>query len=156
MYVLDSHWSNDAALGLQDLQHWRQPGHVYIPAKDDVARARALVCKAGMVPFELGMQILEAAGYVPGRRVPVPDDPLHEANAEELGKYLEECWRLLVRCDLLMKACGRSIDWYGEVVVCVKNLWCDPLDRQGEWIEDGQIDWDEDFADWEQDAYERY
>ncbi|KAJ4347361.1 uncharacterized protein N0V89_011302 [Didymosphaeria variabile] len=154
MYVADWHWSNDELLGLTSLERRQEPGYGHVPTKEDVARARRLVCKAGRMPAELGLQILECAGYVPARRIPVADDPLHKDNADELRNYLDYCWQLVIRCDMVMKSCGKSIDWYGEIVVCIKDLWGDP--DTTEWIEDGQDEWDEDFRDWPLNAAERH
>jgi hypothetical protein len=151
VYVADSHWSNDPLLGLTALEERRQPGYGYVPTKEDVARTRILVCKAGKLPVELGLEILGFAGYVPGRRIPVADDPLHKDNVDELRIYLDYCWQLLVRCDMLMKSCGKSWDWYGEITVCIMDLWGDPkIEATGcpWWIENGYDDWDEDFRDW--------
>jgi hypothetical protein len=76
---------------------------------------------------------------------------LHKDNVDELRIYLDYCWQLLVRCDMLMKSCGKSWDWYGEITECIMDLWGDPkIEATGcpWWIENEYDDWDEDFRDW--------
>jgi hypothetical protein len=75
------------------------------------------------LPTELILYVLELAEYVPRRRLVVPDDPLHVQNGIELRKYLNYCWQLLVRCDVLAKACGKPFIWEYHVNECIMLLW---------------------------------
>ncbi|KAJ4297975.1 hypothetical protein N0V90_005874 [Kalmusia sp. IMI 367209] len=93
----------------------------YIPSAIDVSTTLAIIKK--IFPTELALQILEFADYTAKRRVPVPNDPLHKANREELTKYLSYCWKLLVRINILIKANGGFIPWEYEVEEAIFNLW---------------------------------
>ena len=86
---------------------------------DDVAQS----LREFGLPEELVLDILERADYRWQRRLQHSDHPMHLKNREELLKYLKFCWILLVRCDLLAKACGKRIDWVNEVSLCIDDLF---------------------------------
>jgi hypothetical protein len=93
----------------------------YVPTASDVSTVLSIV--QTRVPAELALEILEHADYTAKRRIPVPNDPLHADNAQELKKYLSYCWKVLVRIDMLVKADGRWIDWEYEVTDVMYDLW---------------------------------
>ena len=71
---------------------------------------------------EVVLEILERADYRWQRRSPYSADPMHSNNREELLKYLRFCWVLLVRCDLLAKACGKRTDWPNDISNCFHKI----------------------------------
>ncbi|KAF1951106.1 hypothetical protein CC80DRAFT_576179 [Byssothecium circinans] len=93
----------------------------YVPTAADVSYMLSVL--RTKLPTELALSILEAADYIPKRQVPVPNDPLHADNAEELKKYMDSCWDILVRVDMLLKANGKWIDWEYEVTEVMFELW---------------------------------
>ena len=93
----------------------------YVPTASDVSTVLSIL--QTRVPTELALEILEYADYTAKRRIPVAHDPLHADNAEELKKYLNYCWKVLVRIDMLAKADGRWIDWEYEVTDIIYSLW---------------------------------
>lgn len=99
----------------------------HVPTTADVSAA--LHALQARVPAEIALEILELAGYTAKRRVPVAHDPLHPDNAEELGKYLRYCWKLLARVDMLVKETGQWIDWEFEVTDAIFNLWGVPYPK---------------------------
>lgn len=48
---------------------------------------------------------------------------MHRDHREELFKYLKFCWILLVRCDLLIKACRKRLTWASDVSRCINELF---------------------------------
>ncbi|OAX82084.1 hypothetical protein ACJ72_03570 [Emergomyces africanus] len=117
-------WSNDAVYGHVSLAQMRQPGfaHAHVPSRLDIETVLSYL-STNALPTELGLTILEFANYEPNCLSIVPDDPLHVENAVQLRKYLGYCWRLLVRCDILAKACGKRVDWVGETTQCIFHLF---------------------------------
>jgi hypothetical protein len=77
--------------------------------------------KSKGLPTELALQVLRWAEYKPAGRLWHRDDPLHAENAEELKKYLSFCWNMLVRIEMLVRECGKNLDWESEVAnaMCV-------------------------------------
>lgn len=94
----------------------------YIPSVSDVDEVFLSLRRCGL-PTELVLEILERADYRWQRRSAYSDNPMHPDNREELFKYLKFCWILLVRCDLLVKACGKRIDWANDVSHCINELF---------------------------------
>ena len=82
----------------------------YQPTISDVSHVRWCLCKLGL-PTEMAIEIMDFAGYVPKRRLERAHDPLHASNREELSKYLNYCWNILVRCDIVGKWLGDEIPW---------------------------------------------
>ncbi|ENH69896.1 hypothetical protein FOC1_g10009401 [Fusarium oxysporum f. sp. cubense race 1] len=70
------------------------------PLSSDIKHVRWILCQQGL-PVELSDCILEHADYTPRGRLPVPGKPLHPQCTDELGRYLEHCWQLIVRCYML-------------------------------------------------------
>ncbi|OBT85276.1 hypothetical protein VE02_06501 [Pseudogymnoascus sp. 03VT05] len=62
------------------------------------------------LPLEVALEVLDHVEYIPRRRLPISDDPLHPENAEELRKYLKYCWRLLIGRNVLVKGTGGEIN----------------------------------------------
>jgi hypothetical protein len=93
----------------------------FVPAASDVSAVLSIL--RSRVPTELALEILEFADYKAKRRTPVPHDPLHAENYEELKKYLAYCWKVLVRVDMLVKAGGQWVDWECEVTDMIYALW---------------------------------
>ncbi|PYI11376.1 hypothetical protein BO78DRAFT_271505, partial [Aspergillus sclerotiicarbonarius CBS 121057] len=87
----------------------------YLPHASDIPRVSAMLRVKGL-PEELILHVLALAEYdTPRRRLRVPHDPFHILNREELGKYLDECWMLLVRCSMFAEAAEVEIDWKKRV-----------------------------------------
>lgn len=82
-----------------------------------------LMLRAKGLPAEIGLQILDLADYKAQRKLKVPHDPFHPHNEEELKKYLNYCWVLLVRCDMVAKALGNRIPWNTLVSKCIIDTW---------------------------------
>ncbi|KAH6664182.1 hypothetical protein B0J14DRAFT_493962, partial [Halenospora varia] len=97
---------------------------VYVPFRSDISRIHEYLYRKGL-PIELRLIVMEYAEYVPQRRLPVPNDPFHSRNAEELRKYLSYLWKVLVLSDMMVKACGTRIDWENEIGGCIEELWCE-------------------------------
>ncbi|OKL60072.1 hypothetical protein UA08_04946 [Talaromyces atroroseus] len=88
----------------------------YLLHEKEVTEVCHLLCSWTRLPYELILLIMEFAGYSEQRRLlPVAHDPLNLQNGEELEKYLEECWGILVRCGMFAEALGDPIDWEDEV-----------------------------------------
>jgi hypothetical protein len=94
----------------------------YLPTRDDIPCVLNYLGQKAM-PLELSFTILEFAEYVPQRMLTVEGDPLNAENSQMLRKYLNFCWDLLVRSDMLVKACGKTIGWTSEITECICTLW---------------------------------
>ena len=94
--------------------------NVHIASEADVEIVLAVLKRKGL-PAELALQVLECAEYKSAGRLRRCDDPLHAENTEELKKYLRFCWKVLVRIDMLVRECGKTLDWGSEVAdaMCV-------------------------------------
>ncbi|RXG49722.1 hypothetical protein VDGE_00374 [Verticillium dahliae] len=80
------------------------------PSVPDVLHVRWCLCRLGL-PTELATEVMDFAGYVPLRRLPVAHDPFHKANREELRRYLNYCWTVIVRTDMLGSWLGYDVPW---------------------------------------------
>lgn len=60
------------------------------------------------IPDELIDYILELALAKKGSILTVPDDPLHPRNEDALLKYLDHCWNILVRCNMMSRELGQT------------------------------------------------
>ncbi|EEY14654.1 conserved hypothetical protein [Verticillium alfalfae VaMs.102] len=80
------------------------------PSVPDVLYVRWCLCRLGL-PTELAIEVMDFAGYVPQRRLPVAHDPFHMANREELRRYLNYCWTVIVRTDMLGTWLGYDVPW---------------------------------------------
>lgn len=83
---------------------------VHMPSVSDVMHVRWCLCSLAL-PMELVTEIMDLAGYRPARRLQVPHDPLHPANRKELRRYLNFCFRILVRCDVISRWLDGEIPW---------------------------------------------
>ncbi|KAL4907783.1 hypothetical protein BDW74DRAFT_175568 [Aspergillus multicolor] len=86
-----------------------------LSSADDIARvSRMLYSKR--LPTELVMPILKMANYdTPRRRLLIAHDPFHAQNRDQLNRYMELCWSLLVRYNLFAQEVGVNIDWKGLI-----------------------------------------
>lgn len=63
------------------------------------------------LPVELAVKIMEHAHYEANRRLtPVPHNPFHPSNREELVKYLNYCWELFVCCEMTGRLFVRPVN----------------------------------------------
>lgn len=90
----------------------------YLPLPSDIPRVQQMLFQKRL-PSELVLDIMAMAHYSPKRRLIVQDDPLHPDNRDELVRYLDECWQLLVRCDMMAKVVGLKNPWRESVPRCV-------------------------------------
>ena len=105
--------------------------NTYLPTRDDVSCVLNYLGQKAL-PLELSFAILEFAEYVPQRMLTVEGDPLNAENSEMLRRYLSFCWDLLVRSDMLAKACGKTIGWTSEITECICMLWGQSYPRLAE------------------------
>merc|ERR1712000_142005 len=116
----------------------------YLPSSQDVSHVRWILCKKGL-PTEVANMILQEARYHAQRRHPVPDDPLHSANSDELRKYLTYNWQLITRSAALGARMGMQIDWEQEVARSLLRLFgCSCKNHETPSLIDyeASIDWD--------------
>ncbi|KAJ5690539.1 hypothetical protein N7462_004931 [Penicillium macrosclerotiorum] len=104
----------------------------YQPHFLDIISVQEILSNKGHLPGELVLKIMDFADYEPKRMLPVPHDPLHPANQEKLASFLENCWQILVRCDMMAKALDIEISWETLICYTVLNYWdrhrcCDNL-----------------------------
>jgi hypothetical protein len=66
---------------------------------------------------------MDIADYVPKRTLPIPHDPFHPENKDELDKYLGHCWQILVSCELLSRKLGCGMDGYPKIQTRMLSLW---------------------------------
>lgn len=91
----------------------------YLPTGSDVMQVRKYLYKKGL-PLELVYDIMDFAGYAPLRKLERAHDPFHPTNRDDLHRYLDYCWRIVVRCDLMARWLGDHIHWdrlVGEILV---------------------------------------
>ncbi|KAF9875066.1 hypothetical protein CkaCkLH20_07332 [Colletotrichum karsti] len=93
----------------------------YRPHGSDVAFVQNLLY-ARRLPTELVDEVLDLAEYQPGRRLKVAHDPLHPGNSEELDKYLEECWAVMVRCEVFAAEFDEEISWIAVFARAFREL----------------------------------
>lgn len=103
----------------------RLVGQVFQPTWKECESVVNILGYLGL-PVELSVHIMDKAGYQPPAytRLPIPYDPLHPKNREELLKYLSSCWKLIYRSELLASSCGVKINWAQEVSQCIVELFC--------------------------------
>ena len=97
----------------------------YDPDQHDIAEVQSILRAQGL-PTELVLDIMECAEYSTKRGVKVPHDPFHPDNRDRLRSYINHCWQLLVRCEMLTKELDvtEAIDWESLVTNCiVHDLW---------------------------------
>jgi hypothetical protein len=125
-------------MSLSNLEH-KDYTPMYAPTSPDIPIVEVYLRRKGL-PRELVREVLVLADYKMKRRLVVADDPLHPENAPELRKYLNYCWQVLVRTDVVARAYGRRIDWKSEVTECIWDLWGEYAPKMVEW---GFYDYDE-------------
>ncbi|KAK8087428.1 hypothetical protein PG994_002402 [Apiospora phragmitis] len=77
----------------------------YMPSVEEAEEARSTLSQKGL-PVELIDLVLEFAEYRETRALMVPHDPFHKQNREQLEHFLGECWKVMMRCDMMAKALG--------------------------------------------------
>jgi hypothetical protein len=122
------YWNNRVEHGRTSLSSLTRPeyANVYCPTAEDVEVVQGYLAKKGL-PLELRIEILSLADYKMKRRLIVPDDPLHPKNSLELRKYLNYCWHLLIRVNLIAEALGTRIAWNAEITQCIWDLYGENL-----------------------------
>lgn len=96
----------------------------YVPHTKDISEVFAILFNGTPLPAELCLSIMKLAEYDKGKRkIIVIDDPLHPDNKEELVKYLDYCWSVLIRFDMLLRALGKFVDWQAEAAACIWELF---------------------------------
>ncbi|KAF2016004.1 hypothetical protein BU24DRAFT_480717 [Aaosphaeria arxii CBS 175.79] len=119
----EKHWKKER-IGTKRLENLtkKEFNNVYVASNADIAVVDGLLRRKGL-PTELILQVLEAAEYVPVGRTHIRDDPLHKVNAKELKKYLNYCWLLLIRFDMICKESGSWLDWETLVTEALYTLF---------------------------------
>ncbi|KAL0944382.1 uncharacterized protein CTRU02_202269 [Colletotrichum truncatum] len=111
-YMLEANGRREYPYGVMPIHDFLEleSRPAYQPNIPDVLHVRWCLCELGL-PTEIAIEIMDAAGYVPTRRLEEPHDPLHPSNREELRKYLDYCWNILVRCEVMSRWLGDKIPW---------------------------------------------
>ncbi|RAH79624.1 hypothetical protein BO86DRAFT_435689 [Aspergillus japonicus CBS 114.51] len=66
----------------------------------------------------------------PRASLPVPNEPLHVGNRTVLEEYLDECFRIMVRCNMLAQELGMEIHWPSRVVHALDRLVSSPAGQR--------------------------
>ncbi|KAH6670310.1 hypothetical protein F5X68DRAFT_215728 [Plectosphaerella plurivora] len=93
----------------------------HMPTVNDVLHVRWCLCYLGL-PTEIAIEVMDYAGYTPSGRLSTPNDPLHPENAEELHRYFDYCWNILVRCEVMGRWFGAPIPWERVVAKTMTEL----------------------------------
>jgi hypothetical protein len=95
----------------------------YLPNASDVDAVQSILLRH--LPPELVLPIMDLAEYKPRRALTIPDDPLHPSNRKELDGYLEHCWQIMVRCQMMSKEIGLDVGggWKSLVSHRICALW---------------------------------
>lgn len=92
-----------------------KPGRLHFPPVNvDIGKIRCLLRRKGL-PTELTTKILQHAGFL-GKHdatLTVPWDPFHPLNRKALLGYLDHCWQIIVRCNVMWEALDRPETWRG-------------------------------------------
>ncbi|KAF2429031.1 hypothetical protein EJ08DRAFT_591417 [Tothia fuscella] len=125
-------WRGDYTVGRISLSELEDNAYVYsyAPTPVDIPIVDGYLQQKGL-PRELTSEILKLAGYEMKRRLVVVDDPFHPDNGLELRKYLNYCWQMLVRTEVVAKAMGCHIEWASEIMQCIWELWGESGERSG-------------------------
>ncbi|KAL9570834.1 hypothetical protein ACKAV7_005171 [Fusarium commune] len=100
----------------------------YQLSPSDISHVRGILCQKGL-PVEISDCILEYADYATRGSLPVSGQPLHPQCKQELDRYLEHCWQLIVRCYMIGHELdgkdGMDIESFvrGEVKDCLMELF---------------------------------
>lgn len=95
----------------------------YQPSESDVESVKQEFLSK-CLPLEIVFMIMDFADYKAKRILKVPHDPLHPDNRAELNQYLDQCWQIIIGCEIMSNALGRgTIDWQNIVHSKVKNLF---------------------------------
>ncbi|KAF9886702.1 hypothetical protein FE257_011216 [Aspergillus nanangensis] len=93
-----------------------------LPTASEVAEISAILHQLSL-PEELIRPILDYAYGGFERRLPIAHDPFHPENKDELAKYLDQCWELMISCTIFTEAVGKPINWKFEVMTCLKETF---------------------------------
>lgn len=110
------------------------PSVKYMPSEEDVECVGQILCERGL-PVELTFRIMEFADYETKRALVVPHDPFHPVNRVGLDRYVENCWQILIGCDMMAKAVGTKIDWKRRIYDQMFSFWGNPANEDGKWFE---------------------
>jgi hypothetical protein len=114
----------DFHFGLKSIEEFlveeKSVGH--LPNTTDVVMV-CFILQQKHLPMELVMDIMELAEYQPKRTLQVPHDPLHPDNKDELDKYLDYCWRVLVNCDMFAHTLKLNLYWKNAVTNNIVRQW---------------------------------
>lgn len=94
-------------LPFDDFLTLENPTLEYMPSTSDVSAVQHVLLR--YLPIELVLPIMEMAGYKPKRALTISHDPLHPSNRMALDEYLENCWQILVRFEMLAKEMDHKI-----------------------------------------------
>jgi hypothetical protein len=100
---------------------------VFLTTADEVEEVHDILQDLGL-PAELRADIIQKASYktFQQRCLPIAHDPLHPRNRDKLNDVLEDCWRILVRCDMFVRALRSHIAWEDAINVCIVDLFGPP------------------------------
>lgn len=98
----------------------------HLPKESDVVQVRRML-GGKRLPAEIVLRIMDLADYEARRRLAVPHDPFHRDNNAELEVYLSQCWKVLLRCNMMVKALADTIQWDELISQCIAELWMDDL-----------------------------
>ncbi|KAJ5088851.1 hypothetical protein N7456_012467 [Penicillium angulare] len=94
----------------------------YNPDHDDVNEVLSILNSMGM-PFEVADIIMNFAEYSSTGKIKISHDPFHPLNRDQLSKYFDHCWSVLLNSQMLAQELGRNIDWRQEITKCINGLW---------------------------------
>ncbi|KAJ5769198.1 hypothetical protein N7520_003757 [Penicillium odoratum] len=98
----------------------------YQPSQSDVESVKQILLSKSF-PLEIVFMIMYFADYKAKRVLEVPHDPLHPANRAEMNQYLDQCWQIIIGCEIMNHALGgKMIDWRQEIHSKVKTLFHQP------------------------------
>ncbi|KAJ5223293.1 hypothetical protein N7468_007835 [Penicillium chermesinum] len=70
------------------------------PSESDVESVKKALLFKGL-PLEIVFMVMEFADYNAKRVLEVPHDPLHPANRAALDHYLDQCWQIIIGCNIM-------------------------------------------------------
>lgn len=111
----------------------------FMPSMSNVGTVQTLLLR--YLPIELALLIMEMAGYKPKRALTIPHDPLNPSNRKALDDYLEQCWQILVRCEMLAQETDHRIadaGWPGPICHTIARLWENDECQSAELLDYGQ------------------
>jgi hypothetical protein len=123
-FGLDNHHlSRDGHFGTQPINQFLDLERSAIdnPSMAEAFLVRTILIAKGF-PVEIALKILRFMDYETKRRIPIPNDPFHPSNKEELIKYLDYCWKVLIYCEVMANALCKPIDWREVISQCIAEI----------------------------------